>query len=161
MPARRPDSRDYADHMSPTEPLYVSDETVRALIDEQFPEIAGRELGRRYTLEDQFAMRIDDDYGAIFPRLPGRDEHYGRVVELVAPHAQKWTFPASYPIATGTPGHGFPYHWVLVRWISASTAGFVPLHAESARPLGEALREVHTPSPDGAPLNPRTGLGLP
>ncbi|MDN4480603.1 phosphotransferase [Demequina muriae] len=147
--------------MSPTEPIYIADETVRALIDEQFPELAGRELGRRYTLEDQFAMRIGDDYGAIFPRLPGRDEHYARVVDLITPHVDRWTFPSSHPIATGVPGHGFPYHWTLVQWISASTAGFVPLHAESARPLGEALREVHTPSPADAPLNPRTGLGLP
>lgn len=146
--------------MSPTEPIYISDETVRALVDEQFPELAGRELGRRYTLEDQFAMRIGDDYGAIFPRVPGRDEHYARVVELIAPHADHWTFPSSHPIATGLPGHGFPYHWVVVKWISASTAGFVPLHVESAKPLGAALKEVHTPSPSNAPLNPRTGHGL-
>lgn len=146
--------------MSPAAPLDVSDETVRALIDEQFPELKGRELGRRYTLEDQFAMRIGDDYGAIFPRLPGRDEHYARVVELVAPHAQTWSFPSSHPIATGLPGHGYPYHWALVKWISASTAGFVPLHIDSARPLGQALREIHTPSPADAPLNPRTATSL-
>src|SRR5690606_6692693 len=65
-----------------------------------------------------------------------------------------------YPIATGMPGHGFPYHWTLVRWTSASTAGLVPLGADSARPLGAALREIHTPSPPGAPLNPRAGISL-
>ncbi|MFW7414858.1 phosphotransferase [Demequina sp. SO4-18] len=146
--------------MSPDAPLYVSDETVRVLVDEQFPELAGRELGRRYTLEDQFAMRIGDDYGAIFPRVPGRDEHFARAADLVAEPAKSWTFPASHPIATGVPGHGFPWHWNLVRWISASTAGFVPLHVESARPFGAALREIHTPSPPGTPLNPRTGISL-
>ncbi|MFW2512719.1 phosphotransferase [Demequina sp. SO4-13] len=147
--------------MSPDAPIVVPDETVRALVDEQFPELAGRELGRRYTLEDQFAMRIGDDYGAIFPRMPGRDEHFARVVDLIAEPAQRWSFPSSHPIATGTPGHGYPWHWNLVRWISASTAGFVPLHVDSARPFGGALRELHTPSPSGAPLNPRTGIGLP
>lgn len=146
--------------MSLDAPLSVSDETIRALVDEQFPELADRELGRRYSLEDQFAMRFGDDYGAIFPRVPGRDEHFARVADLIAEPSKSWTFPASKPIATGTPGHGFPWHWNLVRWISASTAGFVPLHVESARPFGEALREIHVPSPPGAPLNPRTGVPL-
>lgn len=142
-------------------PIHLSDETVRGLVDDQFPELAGRELGRRYTLEDLFTMRIGDDYGATFPRLPGHDEHYARVTDLIGPHAEKWSFRTSHPIATGVPGRGFPYHWTLVRWTSASTAGFVPLNTDSARPLGAALREVHSPSPEGAPLNPRTGIGLP
>lgn len=147
--------------MSDGEPLYVSDETARLLIDEQFPHLAGRELGRRYTLEDQFAMRIGDDYGAIFPRLESGDALYARVADVVAGPAKAWKFPSSHPIATGQPGHGFPFHWTLVEWISASTAGFVPLHGESARPLGEALRQIHVPCPADAPVNPRTGVGLP
>ena len=142
------------------EPMYVSDETVRALVDEQFPHLADRELGRRYTLEDQFAIRLGDDFGAIFPRHADRDAMYARATELVAGELRHWTFPSSHPIATGQPGHGFPWHWVLVPWISASTAGFVPLHAEAARDLGDAVRQIHRPAPAGAPVNPRTGPSL-
>ncbi len=141
-------------------PLYVSDETVRKLVDEQFPELAGRELGRRYTIEDQFTMRIGDDFGANFPRLPGHDDLYARAAELIAPVADQWSFPTSHPIATGVPGHGFPYHWSLVQWTSASTAALVPLTAESALPFGAAVREIHSSSPADAPLNPRTGSPL-
>src|SRR5690606_26242595 len=67
---------------------------------------------------------------------------------------------SSHPVATGVPGHGYPYHWVIVEWITASTAGFVPLRRESARPFGDAIRQIHTPSPADAPLNPLTGPGL-
>ncbi|MFN3867117.1 MAG: phosphotransferase [Demequina sp.] len=147
--------------MPDADPIHVSDEAVRKLVDEQFPDLAGRELGRRYTLEDQYAMRIGDDYGAIFPRIAEADEFYERSAALIAGPASAWTFPSSHPIATGLPGHGFPYHWTLVPWVTASTAGFVPLDGESARPFGQALREVHVASPSGAPLNPRTGMGLP
>src|SRR5690554_213388 len=123
----------------------LSDATMRALIDEQFPWLASRELGRRYTLEDHLAIRIGDDYGAIFPRFERFDELYARAADVLRPHTGDWTFPSSYPIATGVPGHGFPYHWVVVEWISASTAGFVPLRRESAGPLGEAIRQIHMP----------------
>jgi len=142
-------------------PLYLSDELLRELIDDQFPHLAQREIGRRYTLPDHFAVRIGDDFGALFPRLGDRDELYARAADLIRPQAGQWHFGASHPIATGLPGHGYPYHWSLVNWISASTAGFVPLHSDSAGPLGSALREIHSPAPASAPANPRTSVSLP
>src|SRR5690606_8624278 len=97
-----------------------------------------------YALEDHVSVRIGDDFGAIFPTIPGQDEAFRRTAELIAPLSSKWTFPWSGPIETGKPGHGFPYHWVIVKWITASTAGFVPLHSDSAPILGDALRQLHT-----------------
>ena len=144
----------------PPEPLQISDDSVRALVDEQFPWLADRELGRRYTLEDHLAVRIGDHHGALFPRLERLDPLFARVTDLIAEPSQAWTFPSSHPIATGVPGHGYPFHWTLVDWHSASTAGFVPLHEHSMPLLGRALREIHQPAPAGAPLNPRAGTGL-
>lgn len=148
--------------MVPTDedPLYIPDEVVRTLVDEQFPQLAYRELGRRYTLEDHVAVRIGDDYGALLPRLARLDPLYARVTEIIAEPSQAWTFPSSHPIATGLPGHGYPYHWNLVRWNPGSTAGFVPLHHHAVADLGAALREIHQPAPARAPLNPRAGHGL-
>ncbi|WP_084099808.1 phosphotransferase [Demequina sp. NBRC 110051] len=146
----------YAD----SDPLYIPDEMVRALVDEQFPWLADRELGRRYKLEDHFTLRIGDDYGVQMSRLPGYDDLFARVTDVIAPHSAGWSFPASQPIHTGRPGHGYPWHWVVVPWISASTAAFVPLHAPAAREVGAALSEIHQPAPADAPVNPRTGVGL-
>ena len=138
----------------------VPDATMRALIDEQFPWLAERELGRRYILEDHLSVRIADDYGAIFPRFAKDDELFARVTDLLRPLASTWSFYASYPVATGIPGHGYPYHWVIVEWHAASIAGYVPLLRESAAPLGKAIREIHVPSPVDAPVNPVAGTGL-
>ncbi|WP_062210515.1 phosphotransferase [Demequina oxidasica] len=149
-----------AAHPLESEPLYLPDEQLRLLIDEQFPHLAERELGRRYTLEDHFAIRIGDDYGALFPRYADRDYLYERAPELIRPQARAWTFPASFPIAGGEPGHGYPCHWTLVEWVSASTAGFVPLHADSAAPFGSAIRQIHTKAPADAATNPHTSVSL-
>lgn len=148
------------DH-APTPPLLPTDEQLRGLIDHQFAYLADRELGRRYTLKDHFSVRIGDDYGALFPRYGADDHLFARVAELVRPQARAWTFTSSHPIATGKPNQDFPYHWTLVKWVSASTAGFVPLHTTSAAPLGAALREIHTTAPADAPSNPHTGVALP
>ncbi|WP_062290621.1 phosphotransferase [Demequina phytophila] len=142
------------------DPLVVEDATVRALIDDQFPHLADLELGRRYTLEDHFAIRIGDHHGALFPRFAEDDALFRRAADVIAPHIDRWGFPVSAPIETGLPGRGFPFHWALVDWVSASTAAFVPLHAASARDLGAALRAIHAPAPPDAPANPRTSAGL-
>ena len=120
----------------------ISDDAVRALVDAQFPHLADQEIGRRYTLEDHVAVRIGDHHGALFPRYAVDDALFERAADLLRPHLGRWSFPVSAPVGTGVPGEGFPYHWTLVEWISASTAAFVPLHAASARALGSAIREM-------------------
>jgi aminoglycoside phosphotransferase (APT) family kinase protein len=138
----------------------LTDEHVAAMVFEQFPALAGREIGRRYTLPDHVTVRIGDDYGVLFPTIPGQDHLFARASELLAPLLPQWSFPYSAPIATGVPQGDYPYHWNLVHWLSGSTAAFVPLHDESAGSLGAAIREIHRPSPESAPLNPVTSVPL-
>ena len=137
-----------------------TDDVVEALVFDQFPALAGREIGRRYTMPDHVTVRIGDDYGVLLPVIPGQDYLYSRAAGLLAPLLPQWTFPYSAPIATGQPGGEFPYHWTLVKWASGSTAAFVPLHDESAGKLGSALREIHSKAPNEAPSNPVTSATL-
>jgi len=142
------------------ERLAPSDELVERLVFDQFPSLAGREIGRRYTLHDHMAVRIGDDYGAMMPTVPGADSLYQRAAGLLADLLPRWTFPYSAPIATGIPGHGYPYHWNLVQWISASTAAFVPLHESSASRLGSAIHEIHIEAPEGTQESPIASRSL-
>jgi len=142
------------------EKIVPTDEQVAELVFEQFPALAGRDIGRRYTMADHVTVRIGDDYGVLLPTIPGQDHLYERVAGLIAPLLPQWTFPYSAPIATGSPAGAFPYHWTLVRWLSGSTAAFVPLHDESAAALGDAVRQIHRPAPRDAPTNPVTSVGL-
>jgi aminoglycoside phosphotransferase (APT) family kinase protein len=148
-------------HTGATGRISPTDEQVARMVFEQMPALAGRDIGRRYTLHDHVTVRIGDDYGVLMPTIPGQDEYYARVAGLLETLLPTWTFPVSAPIATGRPGADFPYHWTLVPWLSGSTAAFVPLHDESAKALGDALRQVHVAAPADAPRNPVTSVGLP
>lgn len=46
----------------------VTDELVKGLLTAQHPDLADIEIGRRYTLENHFAIRIGDDSGVLFAR---------------------------------------------------------------------------------------------
>jgi len=140
--------------------LIPSDDDVAAMVFDQFPALAGREIGRRYTMSDHVTVRIGDDYGVLMPTVPGQDHLYARVAALLAPLLPTWTFAYSAPIGTGEPHGNFPYHFVLAKWLSGSTAAFVPLHDGSAGALGDALRQIHRPAPTGAPINPVTSVAL-
>lgn len=126
----------------------------------QLPALAGRDIGRRYTMHDHVAVRIGDDYGVIMPTVPGQDHLYERAAGLLEPLLPTWTFPYSAPISTGEPDADFPYHWTLVRWVSGSTAAFVPLHDASAAALGDALRQIHSSRPSVSVANPVTSPSL-
>ena len=140
--------------------ILPSDDQVAAMVFGQFPALAGRDIGRRYTMSDHVTVRIGDDYGVLMPIIPDQDYLYSRVAGLVGPLLPAWTFPYSAPISTGEPQGDFPYHFVLVKWLSGSTAAFVPLHDDSARTLGDAVRQIHSPAPADAPLNPVTSPTL-
>jgi hypothetical protein len=140
--------------------LIPSDDEVAAMVFGQLPALAGRDIGRRYTMHDHVAVRIGDDYGVLMPTIPGQDYLYERVAGLLEPLLPTWTFPYSAPISTGEPDGDFPYHWTLVRWVSGSTAAFVPLHDQSAAALGDALRQIHAARPSGSAMNPVTSPTL-
>jgi len=126
----------------------------------QFPALSGRDIGRRYTMHDHVTVRIGDDYGVLMPTIPDQDHLYARVAGLLEPLLPTWTFPYSAPISTGKPDGEFPYHWTLVRWLSGSTASFVPLHDQSAEAFGDALRQIHGATLGAAPENPVTSVSL-
>jgi len=150
--------------MSPVEApdgkIIPTDDEVAEMVFTQFTALAGREIGRRYTMHDHVTVRIGDDYGVLLPIVDGQDHLYERVADLLAPLLPTWTFPYSAPIAVGQPGGKYPYHWNLVHWISGSTAALVPLHDQSAADLGAAIRQIHQKAPDSAPDNPVTSPTL-
>jgi aminoglycoside phosphotransferase (APT) family kinase protein len=149
-----------ADSLPGDRPFEITDELVTALIQDQFPDLAHLDIGRHYTLEDHTSVRVGDEYGAIFPTVPNWDINYARNADFIKPLLPLWDFPWSAPLRTGEPGHGYPYHWVISKWISASTAGFVPLRPEAAAPLGDALRQIHQAAPADAPASPTTDVTI-
>ena len=57
------------------------------MVFDQFPALAGREIGRRYPMQDHLTVRIGDDYGVLMPIIPDQDHLYARVGDLLGPAA--------------------------------------------------------------------------
>lgn len=107
--------------------LTVSFETVRELVDEQFPEwrdLPIRSIASQGTVNAIF--RIGDQFAARFP-LQFRDvESTRRWLESEADAARELVghtrFPTPKPVALGEPGADYPLPWSVQTWLPGVAA---------------------------------------
>ncbi len=139
----------------------VSDDLAIAMVRQQHPDLGDLDIGRRYLFEDHVTIRLGDDLCLYLPTVPGPGEAMESSVEWLDSVAHDWSFPASIPVRMGKPCRGYPFDWEISNWIDGSNAAVLPLSREAAASLGQALRQVHTPAPSGAPLASEAGTPLP
>lgn len=127
---------------------------VRHLIATQFPQWAQLPIQRvEPNGWDNRTFRLGPEMSV---RLPSH-ERYAAQVEK----EQRWlprlspVLPLSVPtpLARGTPGHGYPWHWCVYRWIPGETAnvGRIGDLAEFASDLAGFLRSLHRVDSGGGP----------
>lgn len=133
--------------------LEIDEQTVRRLVDDQFPEwrsLAIRPVPGAGTVNAIF--RIGEDYTARFP-LTGEAgpiaETLRREAVALAELADACPVPAPQPVALGAPDTGHPLPWSIQTWIpgTVATPTSVSHSAEFAGDLVklvEALRDVDT-----------------
>lgn len=107
--------------------LAVPVETVRALLDEQFPE--WRDLPVRRVPSDgtvNAIFRIGDRLAARFPLQPRDPESARRWLAAEAEAARELAartrFPTPEPVALGEPGAGYPLPWSVQTWLPGVVA---------------------------------------
>ncbi|MBN6053074.1 aminoglycoside phosphotransferase family protein, partial [Nonomuraea sp. RK-328] len=107
--------------------LTVTPETVRALVDEQFPEwrdLPVRRVASQGTVNAIF--RIGDELAARFPLQPGNAESIRRGLEAEAEAARELAgrtrYPTPEPVALGEPGAGYPLPWSVQTWLPGVVA---------------------------------------
>ena len=107
--------------------LTVSVETVRALVDEQFPEwraLPVRAVASQGTVNALF--RIGEKYLARFPLEPREVGSARRWLESEAQAAReligRTRFPTPEPVALGAPGAGYPLAWSVQTWLPGTVA---------------------------------------
>lgn len=129
--------------------LTVSVETVRALVDEQFPgwrDMPVRGIASQGTVNAIF--RIGDRLAARFPLQPGDVQSTRQWLQAEAEAARELAgrtrFPTPEPVAIGQPGAGYPLPWSVQTWLPGVVAteedpgGSVPF----ARDLAEFIHGV-------------------
>lgn len=107
--------------------LTVSLETVRKLVEEQFPEWRGlpiRGVASQGTVNALF--RIGDEFLARFPLEPGDAGSMWRRLQSEAQAAREMLgrtrFPTPEPVALGGPGAGYPLPWSVQTWLPGTVA---------------------------------------
>ncbi|HEX4979024.1 MAG TPA: aminoglycoside phosphotransferase family protein [Acidimicrobiales bacterium] len=135
---------------------------VRALLRDQFPEIAAAPVVKVAEGWDNFIFRVGP---ALTARLPRRPEG----AELVE-HEQRWlpriapllALPTPVPIQVGMPGRGYPWRWSICRWLPGEPAAVAAPSdlGEAADTLASFLTALHVPAPPAAPRNALRGVPI-
>ncbi|MGW4823262.1 aminoglycoside phosphotransferase family protein [Streptomyces sp. NPDC004227] len=107
--------------------LTVPPTTVRALVDQQFPEwrsLAIRSIAAQGTVNAIF--RIGDRFAARFPLESADVESARRRLECEVEAARELVgrirFPTPEPVALGEPGAGYPLPWSVQTWLPGTVA---------------------------------------
>ncbi|MEV6867548.1 aminoglycoside phosphotransferase family protein [Streptosporangium subroseum] len=107
--------------------LTVSPETVRTLVDEQYPRWRNMPITSIAAHGTANAIfRIGDRFAARFPLQPGHVDSKRRQLESEAEAARELVghtrFPTPEPVALGEPGAGYPLPWSVQTWLPGLVA---------------------------------------
>ncbi|MFB6783333.1 aminoglycoside phosphotransferase family protein [Streptomyces sp. NPDC056352] len=107
--------------------LAVAPETVRALVDQQFPEWRSLSVRTTAVLGTVNAIfRIGDRFAARFPLEAADVESTRHRLESEAEAARELAgrtrFPTPEPVVLGEPGAGYPLPWSVQTWLPGTVA---------------------------------------
>jgi aminoglycoside phosphotransferase (APT) family kinase protein len=129
-------------------------ELVRALVADQFPELADRPIRAfRSTGTVNAIYRIGDDLSARLPRMAHYVDDLERERLWLPRLAPALTLRVPEPLAPGRPGAGYPFPWAIFRWLEgapyagaadegAATAGVVADERAAATELARFVTEL-------------------
>ena len=110
--------------------LHLDAETVRALVADQLPELAGlgvRMLPQAGTVNA--VARLGDGLAARFPLQPGPPDEVRRSLEREAEAAARLVgrlrVPVPEVVALGAPGRGYPLPWTVQTWLPGTDGSVV------------------------------------
>ncbi|MBA2608514.1 MAG: phosphotransferase [Actinobacteria bacterium] len=137
----------------PAAEVEISVDLVRALLEDQHPDLAER--GISYAAEgwDAAMFRLGDDLAVRIPRralsAPGADIEI-RWLPQIAPHLP---LPVPAPVRSGSPTPFFPWSWTVVPWFHGQTWADAPVRDgfEAATTLGWFVGALAAPAPPDAP----------
>lgn len=135
---------------------------VRALIQQQHPDLAHLAVSEIGEGWDNRLFRLGDDLAVRVPRRAASaaliEQEQRWLPQLSAP----LPLPIPVPRRVGRPGCGFPWSWSITPWFPGQTALREPPAdlSTAAVALGQFLRRLHQPAPREAPHNPWRSVPL-
>lgn len=145
---------------TPPPEAYVDERVLRALLNDQHPDLADLSIEALDAGWDNFMFRVGD---RLVARLPRRE-----VAAQLVVNEQQWLpivardlpLPVPIPLRRGLPGRGYPWRWSVLPWLFGTTADRSPPDASEAVRMAAFLKALHTPASDNAPINTVRGVPL-
>lgn len=131
---------------------------VRRLLTAQFPRWADLPIERVDSAGTVNAIyRLGDDMAVRLPRVERWAGDLEREYEWLPKLASSLPLAVPEPIAKGSPGEAYPWHWSVYRWlegVSAAIAGIADLH-QAASDLARFVAALQRIDPAGGPPSTR------
>jgi aminoglycoside phosphotransferase (APT) family kinase protein len=95
---------------------------VKRLLADQFPQWADLPIERvESSGTDNAIYRIGDHMTARLPRVPGGTGTIDKELRWLPELAPMLPIPISQPLAKGSPGPGYPWHWSVHSWLEGES----------------------------------------
>jgi aminoglycoside phosphotransferase (APT) family kinase protein len=123
----------------------VDEDTVRRLLDEQFPEWAHLELSSAGYGTDNQMLRLGEDLVVRLPRKPSTAADVTKEQSWLPRLAPHLPLAVPEPVALGGPGDAYPFPWSVYRWVDGTELDpeCVEDPARLGRDLASFVRALH------------------
>lgn len=116
MSTNRPEPQMHEDE------VLIDDALVRALLEDQFPDLAKKRLARiADSGTDNAIFRLGDDLGLRLPRIHWAETQIDKECRWLPRLAPGVPAPVPVPLGQGRPGHGYPFPWLIYPWIEGTS----------------------------------------
>src|SRR5688500_860089 len=140
---------------SPPADIIASTDLVRALLQEQHPDLATLALRPTAQGWDNYMFRLGDGLAVRLPRRLSTAPLIENEQRWLPELAPSLPLPIPAPVRIGCASAAFPWSWSIVPWLPGRNGVDTPpadWHT-AARQMGEFLRALHRPAPPDAPTN--------
>ncbi len=137
----------------------ISVELVRALLEEQHPDLASLDVVFENNGWDSAIYRLGNELAVRLPRRAINAALLPEELRWLPTLAPVLPIAVNAPVRVGEPGCGFPWMWSIARWFDGASWADADVRDpfEAATTLGWFVRELGRPAPDDAPANPYRG----
>ncbi|MEU4194991.1 aminoglycoside phosphotransferase family protein [Kribbella sp. NPDC026611] len=136
----------------------MDDDLVRALLQEQHPDLAELELQEVVGGWGNQMWRLGDELAVRMPRQDRTPDLLLKEYQLVPDIAARVPLPVQTPVRLGKPSDRFPRTWLVTTWVAGEAGDYAPITDPAAADvLVDFLQALHTESPADAPVSDRTG----
>jgi aminoglycoside phosphotransferase (APT) family kinase protein len=128
---------------------------VRRLLAAQFPRWADLPIQPVPSAgTDNALYRLGDDMAVRLPRIQGATGQVDKEHRWLPRLATHLPLAIPAPLAKGTPGEGYPFHWSVYRWLEGenATIGRIANPCQAATELAAFIAALQRIDPTGGPL---------